>query len=258
MRHILLALVLALPFSITAAELPAGFPSQPIWLSSSSATAGEKITIYAALYNESASPISGVLSFTVDGKEVKSQAFELGAGKSDIYSAVWTATAGEHSISAQIRDASDTKLKQNVTVEAAASPRRAIRVAPAPPSETEQAVSTVKDTVNLFIGSSTPIVGPIVSAVLSVTEPVREAGVAKLEKFLEKKSATTAQPSEVMNVAPKEETGAGAAVSRASQVAAAAALFTMKSMWLFYPLAMFFILGTLYYTGRKLARGRRG
>ena len=86
-------LLLVLP-SWSEAAVRAGFPSQPLWLSSEQATAGDSVTIFTVLYNESEKTVGGNLVFTVDGQRITSLTFSLDAGKSSLESAQWKATNG--------------------------------------------------------------------------------------------------------------------------------------------------------------------
>jgi hypothetical protein len=262
-------LLLVLP-SWSEGAVRAGFPPQPLWLSTEHATAGDTVTIFTVLYNESEDAVEGNLVFTVDGKNIDSHTFSLDAGKSSIESAEWRATAGNHTISAKIDGATDTGLAQTVALSNEKAGSVSIAVAdPPPPSQVIQAVSTVSNFVGSAASTSLPIITSVVGSMYAATEAFRTSAVSYLkEKAAGNSSGDTAPEGEgkVPGAATRntssdapDSSGFAAATSaksssRLSQVAAAAALFFFDSRPLFYLVLILLALGTLYWLGKKVRR----
>jgi len=271
-RFLFFLLLLIFPAPSQAA-VQAGFPSQPLWLSAEHVVAGETVTIFTVLYNESEKTVGGNLVFTVDSQRIASQAFSLDAGKSGIQSAQWKATAGSHTISALIENASDTGLEQTVTLSNENAGSISLAVAePPPPSAVVQAVSTVSNIAGSIASTSLPLITSAVESVYGATETFRTNAVAY---FKEKAagdspavdapggsegkvlSAETESASDgTSNVAGFASTSSSAATSfsQLSQVAASAALFFFESRPLFYLALILLALGTLYWLARKVRR----
>src|SRR3989344_2163305 len=83
-----------------AEETVVGFPGQSVWLSRSSAVAGETIQLYAALYNAGVKKFSGTIVFLVDNERVAEKEFSLEPGASTLESALWASTEGAHTVRA--------------------------------------------------------------------------------------------------------------------------------------------------------------
>src|SRR3990167_7196416 len=168
------------------ATVQAGFPSQPLWLSAEHVVAGETVTIFTVLYNESEKTVGGNLVFTVDSQRIASQAFSLDAGKSGIQSAQWKATAGSHTISALIENASDTGLEQTVTLSNENAGSISLAVAePPPPSAVVQAVSTVSNIAGSIASTSLPLITSAVESVYGATETFRTNAVSYFKERAE-------------------------------------------------------------------------
>ncbi|KKW46132.1 MAG: hypothetical protein UY98_C0032G0008 [Candidatus Kaiserbacteria bacterium GW2011_GWA2_58_9] len=219
MRRFIILLLL-LPAVSLAAEIQAGFPSQAIWASKSAAVEGETLVISAVVYNGNAAPLKGTLVFSADGARIGAREFELPEGKSQIHSIEWKPRAGEYRLAAAIEGTS----------------------APLSQRETSSIVS-----------------------VFEAIEPARKAGVERLENYLEGARASSgsgAAGSSAPDAAGFASSGGegevagkgGNLASNAAQTAAAAALFVMDSLYLFYPLLALLVLGTLYFLARRIRR----
>ena len=265
-------LLLVLP-SWSEAAVRAGFPSQPLWLSSEQATAGDSVTIFTVLYNESAKAVGGNLVFTVDGQRIASLTFSLDAGKSSIQSAQWKATAGNHTISALIESASDTDLDQVITLSNEKAGSITLAVAePPPPSQVIQAVSTVSNIAGSIASTSLPLITSAVESVYGATEAFRTNAVAYFKEKAADDSPPNAASEEprgnVLSAETKSASGGtpnvsgfastssatATSFSQLSQVAASAALFFFDSRPLFYLVLILLALGTLYWLARKVRR----
>ena len=259
------------------AAVKAGFPPQPLWLSKEQAIAGETVTIFTVLYNESEKTVGGNLVFTVDGQRVASLAFGLDAGKSSIQSAQWKATAGNHTISALIENASDTGLNQTVALVSEKAGSITLAVAePPPPSSVTQAFSTVSNIAGSIASTSLPLITSAVESVYGATEAFRTNAVAYFKEKVDGEmidlrnqslvtsggsegkvlSAETESASNGTSNASGFESAASAATpfSQVSQAAASAALFFFDSRALFYLALILLALGTLYWLARKVRR----
>lgn len=183
-RLLLLALLLCAPLA-QAADIPAGFPPSPVWLSESTPTAGTEVRIYTVVYDSSTDAIEGSITFSVDGVSIGSVPFSLAAGATAVKSLEWTATEGTHQVGASIT-AVDARSKNPILVANAVAATTTVSVLPTP--ETSGAVVAVTNATNLVsaaVASSSPLVSAATDTVVAVTEAIRTAG----ETFLETKLA---------------------------------------------------------------------
>src|SRR5690348_10609474 len=100
MKRYFWAATLALLFSpslLLAAESAAGFTHNSLWLSNTSAQAGEKITIYTVVYNSTKGTIEGDVEFDLDAKPLVTSHVSLEAGETKIVSTTWSSEKGTHS-----------------------------------------------------------------------------------------------------------------------------------------------------------------
>ena len=255
MRYFLLALLL-LPSISLAAETQAGFPTQAIWVSKTTAVAGETLVVSAVVYNGNTSMLKGTLVFTDDDARIGVRELELPAGESQIHSIEWKPKAGEHRLAARIEGTS-AALSQTET------PFITVTIAEAPPpSRAQRAASQAAETAGNIASSSLPIVLGVATGIFDAIEPYRQKGVEELEAYVEKtRSRSGGAGSAVAGTSTSNTAGFGTAgvgggglVSNIAQVAAAAALFVMNSLYLFYPLLALLFLGTLYFLARRIRR----
>ena len=261
MRRFIILLLL-LPAVSLAAEIQAGFPSQAIWASKSAAVEGETLVISAVVYNGNAAPLKGTLVFSADGARIGAREFELPEGKSQIHSIEWKPRAGEYRLAAAIEGTS-APLSQRETSSIVISVAE-----PPPPSamqKTAQALYQATQATGGLASSSLPAVRRIAASVFEAIEPARKAGVERLENYLEgarARSESGAAGSSAPDAAGFASSGGegevagkgGNLASNAAQTAAAAALFVMDSLYLFYPLLALLVLGTLYFLARRIRR----
>ncbi|OGG77641.1 hypothetical protein A3B35_01320 [Candidatus Kaiserbacteria bacterium RIFCSPLOWO2_01_FULL_54_24] len=256
MRYFLFALLL-LPAVSLAAETQAGFPTQAIWISKTTAVAGETLIVSAVVYNGNTSMLKGTLVFTDDTVRIGVRELELPAGESQIHSIEWISEAGEHRLAARIEGTS-AALSQTET------PSITVIVAePPPPSGAQQVVSQAAETVGNIASSSLPVVLGVATNIFNAIEPYRQKGVEELKTYVENTrsrrgdSAVGAvagtSTSNTSGFRDAGTTGSGVAANIA-HVAAAAALFVMSSLYLFYPLLALVFLGTLYFLARRIKR----
>lgn len=156
-----------LPSVSLAETLSGGFPPRNIWLSRDSATAGDTVTIYAAVGNGSAEKIEGTVAFILDGKKIGTNEFILEGGKSSIQSVAWSATAGTHTISAKIEGAVLSNMETGAIE---------ITVTAPPPSPVADALNTASGAASTIIASSSPFVLGAATTIFSTTESLRTRG----------------------------------------------------------------------------------
>ncbi len=103
---ILLALT-ALPSSLGAQTTTenVGFIPSNIWYSKEPFFDGEKIRIYTVIYNSSGQDIAGTVEFSDNGTEIGMTDFSIAQGRVQDLWIDWVATAGSHTISASIKNA---------------------------------------------------------------------------------------------------------------------------------------------------------
>ncbi len=174
-----------------AAELPAGFAPGPIWVSKQQPTAGERVELYAAVYNASDTSLEGSITFLVDDAEIGSVPFVLNDGETSIKSVEWTAVAGPHTVRAFINTAIERNSKQTASIEHAEVANISVQVAEKEPTpEVLAAVDTASSAISLALASSSPLVSNIAQTVVQTTESIRTAGEAFLSE-----AAGTSTPS---------------------------------------------------------------
>ncbi len=263
-------LLLVLP-SWSEAAVRAGFPSQAIWVSKSSAIEGETLVVSAVVYNSESEDLHGTLVFTADDARIGAQEFELPGGGSQIHSIEWKPKKGTHRLTAQI-EGTPAALSQSET--------SAIEITvaePPPPSAVVQAAATVSNIVGSVASTSLPIITSAVQSVYGTTEALRTSAVAYFKEKAEgamidfvNQSLVTSGESEdkvlsaetggasdgTSNTSGFEPVSSTTATpfSRVSQTAAAAALFFFDSRPLFYLTLILLALGTLYWLARKVRR----
>ncbi len=245
-------LVCALPLFASA---QAGFPNKPLWLSVTKPVAGEEISLSTVLYNGTETAVGGTLTFFVDDAKLTSQDVSLAAQSSDAVSAKWTAVSGTHSFSARFTTASGTAstLPQQTS---------AIRVTvaepppPPPPSALQKNVEQVTAVAGQLASSSAPFVQKGVQAVFTQTEALRNSGIAYLKTKVEAKNANPNDSSNTTGFASTTAKSSGTTLHNISQTALAAALFSMRSLYIFYPVIGIAFLFALYWAARKVRRPR--
>ncbi|MDB5238186.1 MAG: hypothetical protein JWM46_456 [Candidatus Kaiserbacteria bacterium] len=154
----------------------AGFPASSIWLSTTAPLSGQQVTVYAVVYNGTATKLDATLTFSVDTKTLSSMAVSLASGASQIYSSQWVAAEGTHTFSAQL---SGTTVS-DVTKDAGTV---SITVAPPPaPSAVQQTVAHTTNVVNNLASTSIPIISKVGQTIYNTTESWREQGLAAAQK----------------------------------------------------------------------------
>lgn len=241
-------LILFFPAFASAATL--GFPTESVWLSNAKPVLGEKIRIYAVVYNGTESEAVGTLTFLVDGKENGSKDISLSSGESTVVASPWTATEGSHTFSARFQGSGESASAQvSETV---------VATVEAPPSAVEETLNSAKETGSQIAATSLPIISTVANKVFDTTEAIREAGV----EYFEQKIASNNSPGETSNVegfetpTATEVRPAKSMLSSVGQTASAAALFTLRSLWLFYPLLVGFLLLIARWLYRWVTRPR--
>jgi len=223
---VLASLTLALPFFALATTT--GFPEKSVWLSNDAPQAGEQVRIFTVVYNGGADELQAKVSFLIDGETLEAQELSLAAGATRVLSAQWKAQSGPHTFAARFNYGSTTQASADTTISV-----------PSPPSPAEEALNSAQETVAQALASTTPVVQSAVAKVAAVTEAVRQAGIDYLESKLDSPHNTlsTATSSPVEGFEAPSSTVASTSSSllhNATQLAAAAALFTFKTAWLFY------------------------
>ena len=238
----------------------AGFPTKPLWLSSTKPVSGEEVLVSTVLYNETGATIGGTLIFFVDEAKLISQDVSLAAQSSNVISAKWTAASGTHSFSAKFATASSTtstsqQQTSSIQVTVTEPPP------PPPPSALQQSVEQATVVATQIASSSAPFVQKVAQAVFTQTEAVRNAGIEYLEKKVEPTKSNTAN-AEKKNVegfilgtsTENKATASSSLLHTIGQKAASAGLFILRSFYIFYPILGFIFLFLLFWAAKKLRR----
>src|SRR3989344_4877243 len=268
---VILALIFV-PF-FAFAEARSGFPDRSLWLSNAKPAYGEEIKIYTVVYNGTDADFSGTVLFLVDGKTHDSQEVKLGAQSSEVVATKWKAISGDHTFGARFGTGATSETLQQTT-------SLAVKVAePPPPTALQESVKTATAVAATFASSSAPIVTKVTGAVFEKTEAIRTAGIEYLESKLDEEESSpvvaasapsSSSPGLVAgtSTAPPAQSGKGfgtsstAAASSGSnstlhtigQAGASALLFTMKNVYIFYPLFAFIFFYLLYRAYRLFRR----
>lgn len=245
MRFLLSLIFILSPLSALAAE--AGFPSQTIWVSDPSAHEGDTVVVSAVVYNGESDDLRGTLVFLADDVRIGAREFELPGATSQVHSVEWKPEEGAYELAARIEGIS-AKLSQSET------PPLSITIRPPPaPSATEEAVAQAVEVVSDLASTSAPLVSDIAQTVFTHTETFREAGIDALENYLEGRSGQRGGVAGT-STSMLRSTENGGPVSTLVHTAAAATLFVMKNVVLFYPIAGILILAVLLWLARKVRR----
>lgn len=97
------ALVL-IPNTTRAADTNAGFIPAPIWFSATDLKAGDSITIYSVIYNESAKNLSGAAGFYDGDTLLGTKTITVSAHSTREVSVAWKVTVGDHAIRARFEN----------------------------------------------------------------------------------------------------------------------------------------------------------
>lgn len=244
LRASVIVALMLFPAVSNAAE--AVFPSQSLWLSDTKPSQGEKVRIYAVVYNAGDADLSGALTFLVDTKTQEVRDLTLKSGESTVVSTLWTASEGEHTFSARFAG------KGTADSEAVISASVVAKV-DAPPSAVEQTITQAKDVGSQIASTSLPILSSVANTVFDATESMRNAGIDYLESKTAAASASTnpaqEHDPEVLGTSTVRaiaegggKSSSGGLFAKISQTAAAGALAVFKSLWLFYPILVLLLL----------------
>ena len=253
----LFALLIFLP-AFALAETQAGFPTQPIWVSTTSATEAETVVVSAIVVNDTAAALRGTLAFLANDSRIGAREFELPSGKSQIHSIEWKPKKGEYKLIARIEGTS-AELSRRETSAITVT----VKEPPAPPSEIERTITQVVQTGSTIASSSAPVIMETAQNIFAQTERLRNAGIERLENYLASNAVALQGEPEGSIAGTSTSNAAGfdasadkgkGMLSNIAQTAAAAALFGLKNVALFYPILAFVILGTLYMLARRIRR----
>ena len=248
----IVGLLCALPF---LARAQAGFPDKPLWLSDIQPVAGEEVSISTVLYNGTNAAVGGTLTFFVDDAKLTSQDVSLAAQSSNVFTAKWTARAGTHSFSAKFAASSGIASAQQQT-----SAVQVTVAEPPPPSALQQNVEKAATVAGQLASSSALFVQKVAQAVFTQTEAMRNAGIAYLEKKVDRPQAGGSNASNVngfvLGTSTKQTAASGSTLHNIGQMAAAAGLFVLRSFYIFYPVLGLAVLFALVLAARKFRRPR--
>lgn len=236
--------IISIMFLIPATAAAAfGFPREPLWVSSTSATEGEVITMYVALYNSSGAEMKGAVSYLADGNIFDTKEVSLPSGNSSLISSGWKSVKGSHALSAQFTSGTTKDTTQNISVSVAAAPPPL----PAAPTIVAEALQTVQQYTEPLLASTSPV-GYVAGAVFEKTESVRTAGADLIRPYAEPSKKLPQNSAQDASFIALPAVHADSIVDTITQLAASAALFAFDTRWLFYVLAivlLFLIFRTL-------------
>lgn len=255
-------LMCALPFfagAQAAGPVRAGFPDRSLWLSNAQPSSGETVHIYTVLYNGTEASLVGTITFLVDDVSVHSESVTLDAQSSEVVAAKWLARSGTHIFGAQFASDGTTATTQTSAKIEVSIPE------PPTPSVLQKSVNTAAEVVGQFASSSAPIITKIGREVFEQTEALRNAGIERLEQFMDNsrqpkiagtsvRATTTAIKGFEAPSTSSRDNKDKSVLNYVAQTAAAAAHFVLTSLYLFYPLFALLIFGLLAWAYRRLRR----
>ena len=259
--YITLSILLLFVPSVYAEGINAGFPSQPLWVSKTNATAGETISLFTAVYNGDNEKLLGTVAFTVDGERVGGKDIAIEGGASELISVEWRAIAGEHSIAAMIEGTS-------IAIAQKETAAITIIVAEAPPTPLRDAATAASEILAGATRAAAPVISNAANTTYGLVESLRLDAISRLENMATNTTSSQenlATPS-IAGTSTSAVTGFSesasstpSALSQMGKVAATVALVAIKSRALFYPLfilSLFVILYLLFRWATKRPRVR--
>lgn len=268
------ALLLVLSFFVVASPayaeegLPAGFAPGPVWVSKSTPTAGEKVQIYAAIYNASDTSIEGSITFLVDQVSVGSVPFTLNEGETTLKSVPWTAIAGSHTVDAAVGTAIEKQSKQATAIRnrAAGSVAVVVGAETSKPAALER-IDSASDAVSIAIASGSPLVSRVAGTVFDTAEALRKAG----ETFLTEAAgpvasvatSSTKTHGQVLGAETRENQESDASIADPEpsggfmQSVAQSLIPVFAYPAIFYPLLFLILLVIFWIVAKRLRNPRR-
>jgi len=258
---ILLVFLVAFPAQAEQ-SLPAGFAPGEVWLSTNTPIAGETVEIYTVIYDASGTPIEGSVTFLIDNESVGSSPFTLRAGETEIRSVRWTATAGEHVLSARLATALHAETKEEASLKNRTTATTTISVTEPEPVEEKREEAPALPAVELPNIVAAATANPVVAGVVGVTESIRIAGETLLSSYASSVGTTSSSVEEIDKgkVLGTSTTQADIDTTPAPSISARAAstvLPLFKYPALFYPFALFLLLLVLWLVMRHLRNPQR-
>lgn len=259
-----LLLIVGLPFPTHAdTGTLGGFPTALVWVSKASPVEGDTVQISTPVYNASSIKIAGDAVFTVDGKTLGKTHFELASGESKIASTAWTTTVGTHTLQALTENTSNTDSKETVSLSRNTTDTITIVVTPAPPKPIAvQILNDATSALSNITSATLPIVGSVAGTVFNQTEALRQSAATALQNSLADTPAQNKTQGSVLGAETYRAPQGGLVASVASAPSAHGAmralkqtlLFLVSYEWIFYPLLIILLLGTLYLLGKGMSQ----
>ncbi|MBV9159644.1 MAG: hypothetical protein JO019_03560 [Candidatus Kaiserbacteria bacterium] len=253
---VLICALLSLLLPLGASALAFGFPHEPIWVSRATASEGEAITVYAAIYNATSKEMVGTVDFLADGTAFDTKDIELPAGGSQLVSADWSAKIGAHALSARFKSGSESD--ETSVVRVLVTPK-ILEL----PSGVQQSVESAKGALS-SASSTFPVVTKAANAVIAQTEKLRTAGAQYFSQYLDQPQnsrasnahATTSVVKGFGTSSPKATSKNNSLLHTGIQTAAVAAVYTFSTAWLFY-LLVILALYILWRLAKRWVNGPR-
>lgn len=254
------------PLHVFAEAPRAGFPTGALWTSKSSALEGEHVGIFSVVFNSTSASVSGAVAFSVDGTVIAEVPFTLEAGANKIVAASWPAAKGTHTFFASLNKFEGAGVNPNMNQQTSSVSVQVKEAPPppppVPPSPTQAAIDQVSDISSRVVASTTPIVTSVAQKLYEKAEDLRESGL-EYARNLSNASRPAASSDEkaitstnVAGFSSSTDSNPASLISRISQLAAPALLFTFGSKAAFYPILLFLILFVLWLLKRWATRPR--
>lgn len=200
-----------------------------VTVSNSAPIAGDSVTLYTVTQNSAATPATHTVSFVIDNSVIGTESVALHPGEPHVVSAAWTASPGEHTVSARTEipngTGTTTQVTNSVTLSVAAPP---------PLSQTERAASSALSALQKGASAAAPAAQKFAGSAFALTERVREDAIKAIEKQLAEKAGGEVLGATDSNVAAAG--GVGSRLSKTWDKLLRAALFALRTKILFYGL----------------------
>ncbi|MBY0294361.1 hypothetical protein K2Q08_03455 [Patescibacteria group bacterium] len=240
-----------------------GFAKQSIFLSTATPTEGQTILIYASVSNPATTTFNGTLHIKDEASEIGSVPVSLKAGGADNVSVSWKPNAGNHTITAALKDSSGSTIEENRETFSIAATQSASTGGSSNPfnfSGTQSADVQPSTPIQESITNVVPAVAEYTAPVLDAIDSGRIIAAKQLDNALTWSKSQIATTSKAATVGKDEEKNSLA--QTAWKILATVILYIVTillyivtNVGIFYPLLAILFLYTLWRLWRKYRRG---
>jgi len=237
-----------------------GFAKQSIFLSTATPTEGQTVLIYASVSNPATTTFNGTLHIKDEASEIGSVPVSLKAGGADSVSVSWKPNAGNHTITAALKDSSGSTIEENRETFSIAATQSASTGGSSNPfnfSGTQSADVQPSTPIQESITNVVPAVAEYTAPVLDAIDSGRTIAAKQLDNALtwsKSQIATTSKAATADKDASLMQT-AWNILATVILYIVTILLYIVTNVGIFYPLLAVLFLYTLWRLWRKYRRG---